>query len=490
MIIHKLKRLLKLVYFILLLLLIYSVIRSGLYYQYDIDELSQVQHTYLLATGWQPYLSFFLSLTPFFHLFLMPVFKLFGFNWTAILLARVLMVILFTARIAVIFLLTRKFFSKFAAWLFIPLYLFDPFTVFSSMQIRIDNLMLAVFLPGLYFFMSGVKGGKQRLLFLSGILLSLSLLILLKIAPNLIVLTGFFLLYSLYTGQRKKIAVFLTGLFLPLVLFIVVSFLLGIAQPFFQQVIIDRAASNSSILNPARVSFFFKPNNPELFGLPGKPLTWLYIFILPGIAILGGASLLATVVKQRQLTPLMFLRLTLLFMTAVLVLWLVNVSGVFLQYFLNISWLLALLAAYFISLMRQKLRQEKPLIIFDSLLIMLMVFLTAINVKANLNRARYDNRGITALYENYWRIVPEGTATFPNILFRPLSYPLALGAFIGDVPRSVLKRLGPVWPYLERDKVKFLLVDSYTMQYIDRPSVDYILQNYNEDPTTHLWTRK
>lgn len=488
MIIHKFSLLLKIIYAILLILLVYSLIRSGLFYQYDIDELSQAQHTYLLASGLKPYSGFFLPFTPFFYWFIMPVFKLSGFTFSAMLMARFLMLLLFMARTALIFFLTRKIFGKQTAWLFLPLYLFDPFTVFTSMQIRIDNLMLVIFLIGLYLFISALDKVNNRLFFLSGIFMSLSLIVLFKIIPNLAVISGLFSIYCAFYKIPKSFALFLTGLFIPLVLFLGFALVSGILMPILQQTVFDRIAFNSSLINPGSFSFFFDPYNPELFGFPGKPLTWLYIFILPSLAAFGGGTTIASIMKKRVFYPLCFAQLILLVLTAVLLIWLLKIKGVFLQYFLNISWLYAVFAASFISFLRHKLK-SRP-VFFDLSLIALMIIFTTVSIKANLNRSLIGNKELEEKYDFYWRLIPEGTPTFPNILFRPLSYPLALGAFIGDVPDSVLKRLGNVWNYLERDKVKILIIDQYAMQYIDQPSVDYIKKNYRQDPQTDIWTRK
>ena len=130
-------------------LLLLSVLKSGLLYQYDNDELSHTQYAYLLRNGLSPYTSFIMTFTPLFHWFILPIFNILGFNFSAIFVARIIMIVLFLARITLSHLIVRLIFGKLIAYIFVPLQLLDPFTVFSAMQIRQDNLMITVFLLGL-----------------------------------------------------------------------------------------------------------------------------------------------------------------------------------------------------------------------------------------------------------------------------------------------------------------------------------------------------
>src|SRR3989338_4826857 len=125
------KRIFTVLYFLLLLCLSYSAILSGLFYQYDNDELSHAQYTYLINSGFTPYTSFIMTFTPLFYWFLSPLFLTFGFNFSGVFAARIVMVILFLIRILFSYLIVRQVFGMKIALIFVPVFLLGTFTVFS-----------------------------------------------------------------------------------------------------------------------------------------------------------------------------------------------------------------------------------------------------------------------------------------------------------------------------------------------------------------------
>src|SRR3989344_7485194 len=84
-----------------LTILSYSVIRTGLFYQYDNDEVSYAQYAYLFKQGFAPYKDFHLTILPFFSWVLSILFGFVGFNFDSLLIARGLMVAVFFLRVAI-----------------------------------------------------------------------------------------------------------------------------------------------------------------------------------------------------------------------------------------------------------------------------------------------------------------------------------------------------------------------------------------------------
>src|SRR6185369_426701 len=184
--------------------LIYSFLSSGYHYQFDIDEFFYAQFTYLYAHGFRPYLDVYTSVyPPLFSWIIMPIFWLKGFTFDALYAVRVLMITLLCIRLACCFSILRTVFSKRTAFIFLPLFLFDPFAVFTTMQVRPDNFMLTFFTIGLLFFTQGLVYNRRKPLVLSGLFFGIALLFLTKIIPSLSVLGIVFLFYCIAKRRLK-----------------------------------------------------------------------------------------------------------------------------------------------------------------------------------------------------------------------------------------------------------------------------------------------
>lgn len=481
--------LLPILFILSLAILSYSVIRTGLFYQYDNDEVSYAQYAYLFKQGFAPYQDFHLTILPIFSWALSILFGIVGFNFESLLIARVLMVVMFFLRIGVSYLLFREVFNARVAKIFIPLLIFDPFTMFTGMQIRPDNFMLLIYTLGLFILYYGVKKESVRLMALTGVLFSLSILVLLKILPAVFIAVCFLTLYCLRHKKMIWIFWFAVGMLTPLILASTYFTLKGVLPEVIQQTIIDRRAFNDALLNPTSPWFFYRGENYELFGYPGKPATWLYVWVLPVVAL--GVVLKSIFKLVRKKNYLQNIANSFKLMTAVLlgVQWLgiFVVSGFFSQYFLLISWLWAAWAAVFIddvnALLQRKLQKPVLKYIFNGAVVIIFIVFTLICVGANSNRASVSHEPYRRQLVRLWGIIPSSEKTFPNVLFRPFSYPIVLGTFIGDVPVGILKRYKAVHEYLEKDKVKFLLLDSYLRQFLGPDTNTYIDAHYKEMET-------
>src|SRR3990167_4698071 len=243
-------------FFLDIFYLLWLVIKSGYYFIFNPDEIFNANTIYLMQKGMRPYVDFYTVYSPIFHWFITPVFWLLGFSFKAISGARVVMIGLYIVRIILIFWLVKRIFGKNTAFIFLLLYLFDPFMVFAGMQIRPESLMMVVYTLFLIVFSyalnsvipsvsegslapacagrnarlsnklrdsSPAKGGVRMtsgwLFFLSGTLGAVALLINIKIIPSLAAF-GLIFIYLIFQKRLfKQLLLFLNGFCLSFLVF-------------------------------------------------------------------------------------------------------------------------------------------------------------------------------------------------------------------------------------------------------------------------------
>lgn len=476
-------------FFFVLLILIYSVIKSGLLYQYDGDELFHAQLIYLLSKGYKPYESIFMIHTPLFHWFLTPIYKIIGFSFTALFISRLMMLLLLMIRASVSYLFIRKIFGKKTALIFLPLFFLDPFMVFSAMQIRPDNLMMTVFMIGLLLLYEALERKSNRWFFVCGLVFGLSILINMKILVSLGVVVILLIIYSLSKRNIKNPAYFIGGFVIPWILFFIWSFSRNILFQMIEHIFIYSQAVNTAILAPNKVEFFYRPNNNYFYGFSGRPLTWIYVWILPVLAVLGiSMTLLRYKMIQNKWNPVSLIKIILIFTFFSQWIWLFSIHTVFMQYFVTVGWLMAVFGAYTISC----LISAKNIIYRHAaawVFLILYVIFPLQSIRANLARAAIDSRHQAIRFSQLWSWIGENEATFPNFLFRPSVYPVTYGAFIGDIPNAILRKFAPINTVIEKNKVRVLLLDSWTMTFLDGETRKYIDENYRWDKDKEMYVR-
>ena len=483
-----------LIYIILCLLflfLIYSVFRSGYRYAFDNDELSHAQQTYLMIKGYKPYISFFTIYSPVFHWFLMPLFSFAGFSFTTISLARLFMIFLFVVRIIFSVSLAYFLLGKRIALIFLGLLLLDPFNVFTAMQVRPDNLMMTVFVCGLLVLFYALVFNRLQTTFFSGILLGLSLIISIKIAPSILAVVLLVTVFHYSKNGFKTIAWFVSGIALIVVVFMLYFIFNHSFTSMVQQLVIDSKTTNDSLLNPVHLGFFYQPNNAFIYGVAGKPLGWYLSLSLPIMAFFGFIITTLAILRKKYLrhSIISMTILTSIFIIQVLSLFLIH--SVFIQYYIPILWLQALFAAIFIHHALHFCETHfKRKLIFQSLLSVVFIVFAVSSYRANISRSQISDFGVPSKISMEWQQIPEQTATFPNLLFRPLAYPLTYGYFIGDIPSNILNRFPPITTVLENKKVQYLLINSYVMSYFSPSVQSYIVKHYQKTSfNDELWIR-
>ena len=473
-----------------MIFLVVSIIKSVYYYQYDSDEFYHVQRAYLIATGFKPYTSFFFYFSSIFHRVLVLPLLFFGFSFATLGKLRLFMVLLFTVRVILSFLLINKVFNRRIAILFIPLLLIDPFTIFSSMQIRPDNLMMIFYTLGLLIFVKGFLKSSKLLTFIAGIILGLSIITLLKIAPQL---ATFFVMYGIYCILNRQLNFFvllLDGFVLTLFLFGVYHLLNGSFISMFEQVFIFPFTIPKLITNQVNYGFFHQSNNGFIYGLMGKPIIWAYEWILPLLAASGAYLKLKNIDNKKQLIQTIFVA-----SLVVQYLFLLKLDTVFIQYYIPFQWLLALFAAV---LLEDFIFNKFSAGFFHQLIkggsFVLLILLVYVSVQANNARAEFKSEPQLSQFAPVWSKIPQNAAIFPSILFRPIAYPLSvyddqLNYF--DTFASVKNTFPKHIDSFQKNKLPYMVIDDPIKFYALEPGLDrYVKDHYQKiDNQINLYKR-
>ncbi|GEM_PF-723760 len=463
-------------------LLLWSVLRSGVGYGYDGDEVYHAQFVYLLGHGYKPFTSFYLMYSPVYHAFLLPVFVAMGYSFQTLSFVRLLMVILFVIRLVISYTIARKIFSTRVGLLFVFLLLLNPFAVFSEMQIRPDNLMMLVYSLGVLLLIYAHQKAKSWLFVASGILVSFAFLINVKIFPSIGIL---FLVYGYWSFSRRSFRELLLFLFGFAISFTVFSTYFLAAHSFVQmvtQMIIDPQTVLGSVAYPTHVGFFYLPDNVYIYGLSGKPLTWVYVWVLPLLAFSGLFHLISSTAQNKTNDKLSSLRIFLALSLVAQWLLLFMIQTVFIQYYIPINWLFALFAAYGIVSLGNLLKPQRVLASLFTIGIGLsLLVLIRVSIIANNARSSMQGLDVIAKFERVWKTIPEGMAVFPYYLFRPIGYPLL--DIVGVRTEEIGKRYGDVSIYLESKRVPFVFRNDYMAGYYSPQTNAYIDAHYVKDPT-------
>lgn len=475
----KIPILVKIFYLLIILILAYSVFLSGYQYAFDIDELHNAQIIYLMTQGFKPYSSFFVVYSLFIHWFLTPLFLIFGFSFKTLGMARLVMIIIFAVRVILSFFLVRRLFGKLAGYLFVLLFFLDPFVVFSSMQIRPENLMMVAF-TGLLLLLSSLSNKSSKINFLIlGVFSGLVLMFNFKIIPSLAVFLSGFIYFTLKNRRTTAFLYFINGFVISFIFYFGYFFINGNLLEMFQQSFLDPTAVNGSIRHVTTLNYFYF-SNPMVYGFEGKPASWIYAWLLPPAAFAGGILIFVNILKKK-LDDYISLTVTILFIGFVLQWFLMLfVNSVFIQYYIPLSWYYSLFAAVLISYFFEKnLLNIYWKTFLGVVLGLFFIILIRSSILGNINRSKIRGDDYKSMIESIWAKVPENQATFANVLFRPSAYPVIYGSVVSPF---MLERYGPVYKYIEKYRINklYLLSDDF-LSYFDLPSQEYIRANFRQD---------
>lgn len=283
----------------------------GLVRYFDPDEFMYPHWAHNIFLGQVPYRDFFIFVTPGYLLFLAPLFWL-GQGIVPVVLARTTawgISVFLALLLGAIYWRMRK---SWVAVLVPVLFFLLPVPSDKLLEIRPDTL--ATFLAMFGLLLSLRTNFSHRILFLSGLSYGLSLLVLQKLLPN--VLVGSVVVSIMFRKRIRTMGWFVLGLGLPFALFIMWTWTSGSldeAMYFVTRGAVEHAKA-VGLFNPIPIDFYFRPNS-IYFGSEGYSLgfvvnsfMWVIAFIVACIQLIS-----ICVFRKRQkhagelLIPLLFL---------------------------------------------------------------------------------------------------------------------------------------------------------------------------------------
>lgn len=495
-----------------LCVLLYASLLSGTSYQYDSDEYYHSEVMYLLTHGETLFQSIYSVYSPVFYWLLTPVYRLTDFTLTSLAAGRWMMAGLFLVRLFAQFFLLKKLVSVRAGLLSVFLSLLDPFTNFSAMQIRPDNLMMLFWSVGITFLSytwlrvlaSSANWRNQHKVvrifppFLSGFFLSLSAISLIKIAPSVGVMILFFFWFLAREKQWHLFRWFFIGVVAPVLCFVGVLGFQGIFSGYVQGAILDPFMFMANILYPVAPGFFYQPNNIFIYGLSGKPIGWWIAQFIPilsfiGIGMIaqtqnslfrqgfGGQAKLKTQKEQQIFTSYFFLALVAAF-AAQYALLLASPSA-FMQYYLPIMWFYAVFGVIALEKILTgigSIPKIGGIIILGTGICFLILSIKSMHIQ--LLRATYTSDATLFDIQAKWKKIGEDQAVYPMLLFRPLSTPF-LSHNIFEVPKPVQERYPSLPQMLEEENVQYIFPSEFLLSHLSQTDRQYIRSHYVSDET-------
>jgi len=469
-----------------------TVIKSGFQYTFDADELYHAQQAFLIIKGFEPYTQFFINHSVIFHWFISPVILFGGTNIDTIYALRALMIVLFLLRLLFSFMIIKKLFGKIAALFFIFLLFLDPFNAMTSMQIRPDNLMLTVYLAGLLVMIKGVNLKSPAHFFISGLLLGLSFLITMKMAPSILAIFIIFGIYSLSIRKFSDLICLIIGFIVPLTIYSLIYLFNGSFPLMFQEVFIDSPKLIMSMYAP--FGFLYQPYNAYIFGTADKPLTWVYVWLIPLWAAIGTYIAVAEVFSKKIIERIDLVKLVLVATLWIQWLILFFLNGVFVQYYLIYTWFMPMVAGYFYYyFLKNNVKNITLQNIFSVIFFILFIVFSVSSIKGNLAHAKISDKSTPELLKSYWKIIPENARVFPSILFRPITYTVPYGLIAQPelLPSSMRKKLPPVIDVLEANKADYIIVDDINvLNKLDNRFSSYLEEKFSRIKDGKIYVRK
>lgn len=254
----------------------------------------------------------------------------------------------------------------------------------------------------------------------------------------------------------------------------------------FLHVFVDPFKLNSSIPYPTWLGYFYF-SNPTIYGLDGKPFNWMYAWMLPVLGFAGGYKSFFVSTqsneKQKVMKQILFLSLVTQWFSMLFI------HSVFIQYYIPLNWLYAVFGAVFINDLVFKINFSKSNKVGVAIAVFLIFgLLIKTSITANLNRSKLSWDPYLDEFTKVWKMIPEDSPAFPNVVFRRPIYPVLWGSTFAKYMRD---RYPPAYLAIEKYKLPILtfLNDEY-FGYLDRDTQDYIVKHYKRDRDDPLiWHR-
>ncbi|OGG00302.1 hypothetical protein A2Y99_01025 [Candidatus Gottesmanbacteria bacterium RBG_13_37_7] len=426
------------------------------------DEYYNLHLSYLMSIGKVPYRDFFNIYSPFFHLSFVPIFKILGEKFLVLTVGRLLVLFYFLIGVLFTYRTARLFVSNTASVFITLITLSLPIAVEKTIDIRPDNLMVSLFLAGLFYSVKGIIQKKQRDLFIGGIILGFSALVMIKIIFSLAGLILGIITFIILAGEKKNR---MRDLIIPLFSGIVVIFLLFcliiLYFDIFKQALISMLIYPGQIGAVMRFStglyptYWFLPNNAVYGTFKGIP--WWTNSIFTVLFLCGIVTTVIRIVllsKNRE-------RLMLLFPLITSFVSLYFVPRVFQQYLLPFLSLCVFFVAFVLEdtlkLVKREKIKSKILVYTYTALSMLLVLSMKESWKVKKTWTNIPDRQ----WINYVTIKTKPTDIFWGgsgiYIFRDDGYYIPHFSYF-EFPNSIIKESPPLIPMLEARKIKYLYI--------------------------------
>jgi 4-amino-4-deoxy-L-arabinose transferase-like glycosyltransferase len=389
------------------------------------------------------------------------------------------MIILFFARVILLFFLYRYAFSPLLAGLATVFLLFETFSTYTGMQIRPDSLMLLFFTIGLFFHTASKKELRLRYAILSGIFYAASVAVLPKIVFVVLCAGLVFLVMSIHNKQWKLIRGFFAGAAITTIATILFFVLQGSFTQVIQQIVFDAPKLFKNFQFGVFWGFFYRPDNPALFGATGKPLSFVFSWLLLFLSGAGFFAMIENFAKktfsswQKELLAVMFLGFISQFI------WHLSLQSLFLQYYLSLTWIYVFFASFAIVHLLQQinLKIQFKKITMIVLIASISIFMISI-IQTNISRSKIRSDALLNAIKTSWRHIPEDKAAFPSVLYRPLGYIFPYKSNFADLPAEFIASQPDLKTTLIERQVEYISNDEYLLRFIPNSAQTYIQENF------------
>lgn len=483
-----------------LIFILYVRFQEAVIRSYGPDEYTHLHYVYLLTTGKLPFRDFFNIYSPIFHMTLYPVFGILGQSYRVFAASRVVVFFFFLATLIFTYGIGNLIGGKKIALISVLIAAVLPIGVEKALEIRPDNLMTMLCIGGVYFFIAGLKYGKNVSFILSGIFFTLSFLTLAKIVFSI----GAFLfggLLFLFTSNQirlnwKKAAIsfFLSTSFVA-GLFFFVLFILGIAPAAVESMYSYSRMVVSGLrfgydLHPF---YWFAPNDAvygTYRGFAWYTNTILFLLLIVGIITTGVAYM-----RQKSISS----RWLLFFPMMISFLYLYIVPRAFLQYLLPFLLFVPFWSAFGVYDLVTFL--SKKLAWVSSILLIGFYILLTFSVWDSWQVKKWWADGYDREFIQYILTHTQKTDVFwgreAQYVFRPDGYFVYHSGLL-EFPTFLQKKFPPLVATLEKKHTKYLLVATdglvnrtwpYDQPYLDE-FVTWAKKNFQPSDYPNLWIRK
>jgi hypothetical protein len=117
-----------------------------------------------------------------------------------------------------------------------------------------------------------------------------------------------------------------------------------------------------------------------------------------------------------------------------------------------------------------------------AVIILLLLVFSFDSANANISRSHTVSNDLTRWLTRIWNRVPVNAASYPNIPFRPLAYPLPFGYYFHDLPLPIIRRLPPLTATLEKNKPAYIL-QTYEWNALPQDFFIYVDDRYHKIDT-------